>query len=1062
MRIFKKMRVVLLAVVMLFALAFGFACKDNGGTTSTGDYIVTFMVEGVQYGETQSVKKGRRITEPEEPEFSTQGYVFTGWYTDEAFAADKQWNFKTDIVSSDLTLYAGYRVVYDYVTELAKADEACTSKLVWAQATVSDASAYEVKLTDKSGNVTTLAGSVSFDAEAYKVTFTPETIPQGGKYAVSVKDTTKTAEAAVLEDVLFGGAGTENNPYQIGSALDFTMVNQANVEAGTYFSLASNVTIETSREAQKAYTFNGTLLGNGRTITLENSNCAAIYKLGEQGYVYNVGIAGSVSTSSFDSIGAIVDFNAGKVEKINVTANVTSTAGITGSNGLANALNAELEDGKGNRGIAGGVVGTNLATGIVYNCKITTADSSTGTVKANVAGGTIVGLNYGKVEMCVSNGCFGAWNSTESGGKSLSKYSYAGGIVGINAGTVTKCSVTGSAKLLAQRYEDNAAADAAAGTTNSNFGGIAGYNMENATISECYFSGIRVHADENVGGIAGLNAGAISDCYVAGVYNDTTKVLSYVGGRKNVGGVVGKSETTGTVANCYVTANVYAYVAGTAYSVAESASNCVYVSANLNANSLAANPAAVALTAPSGNGNVAVAVEANSYDGQAIDYALSAEYLTTINGNTKFVYDGDLATIVLAFESEVLPELTREVSLYNGSEEWKSVTIAETGAAISGPSKKGYVFVGWSVAPEGEVIFAKGEAISYYGLQDYADGNGNVTLYAQFEERVPNEGLIVAVWGRYVTAELTTSIETEYKTYLGDKLTYTVEFRTYSENAVADFCAAIVDDGDIDVIIGAGNTVNAANGIDYIYRADMITEGLTSRKAALLTDTERAIDFYCYVTGVKNENATVTFVVGGEETKGTVNSFTGETATAPTVTAEDGYEFLGWATKADATEATLTGASFSYADVAELLTDGAVKLYPVFEAKAVEGDTVLKVSVWAKAGAWVTDAELEAIKSGFETYLTSNGYTVANLTITYVVSTATKVADLGAEVNEAGDFDIVIGSGSNITSQGGVAVLEKKSILTDYVAADRQVARLTNNELAVLLYNYLTGATAEA
>lgn len=47
MRIFKKMRVVLLAVVMLFALAFGFACKDNGGTTSTGDYIVTFMVEGV-------------------------------------------------------------------------------------------------------------------------------------------------------------------------------------------------------------------------------------------------------------------------------------------------------------------------------------------------------------------------------------------------------------------------------------------------------------------------------------------------------------------------------------------------------------------------------------------------------------------------------------------------------------------------------------------------------------------------------------------------------------------------------------------------------------------------------------------------------------------------------------------------------------------------------------------------------------------------------------------------------------------------------------------------------
>ena len=195
----------------------------------------------------------------------------------------------------------------------------------------------------------------------------------------------------------------------------------------------------------------------------------------------------------------------------NTTAKIESTAGLAGANGLENALNESLADGEGKRGIAGGVVGTNLAGGTVYNCKIVTSDSSTGTVKACIAGGTIVGLNYGTIELCTSNGCFGAWNSTESGGKSLSNYSYGGGIAGINAGTVTKCFVEGSAKLLSQRYEDAAMGDAASGTNNSNFGGIVGYNMANAKVSECYFAGIRVHADENVGGIPGVNAGSISD-----------------------------------------------------------------------------------------------------------------------------------------------------------------------------------------------------------------------------------------------------------------------------------------------------------------------------------------------------------------------------------------------------------------------------------------------------------------------------------------------------------------------------------------------------------------------
>ena len=73
-----------------------------------------------------------------------------------------------------------------------------------------------------------------------------------------------------------------------------------------------------------------------------------------------------------------------------------------------------------------------------------------------------------------------------------------------------------------------------------------------------------------------------------------------------------------------------------------------------------------------------------------------------------------------------------------------------------------------------------------------------------------------------------------------------------------------------------------------------------------------------------------------------------------------------------------------------------------------------------------------------------------------MVTNTTTVADLGAEVNTAGDFDFIIGCGSNVTTKGGVTVKEKADILTSLVAAGRMAARLTDNTLAQELYAYLT------
>ncbi len=1069
MRHTRRIGIILLALLMLGTMVLCIACKKVPADENKNLLTVTFQVEGKQYGEVLKVQKGRRITEPAAPTFSTEGRVFTGWYTSEDFAADSKWNFATSIVTDNVTLYAGYRMVNPYVSDVAKAEQPVTSKLVFTQSAASAAEAYEVILTDKHGEKTTLTGTVSFDAAKFQVTFTPTTVPQGGVYTVSIKDTTQSAEAAVAEGILFCGAGTESNPYLIGSALDFTAVNQANVSKGTYFKLNNNITIETSRDAQKDFIFDGTFLGGGKTITLENSNCAAIYKLGENGYIYNVGIGGKVSTALYDSVGTMVDFNAGKVEKVNVTANVESTAGLTGSKGLANALDETLADGAGNRGIAGGVVGTNLATGVVYNCKITSASSATGTIKASIGGGTIVGLNYGKVELCISNGCLGAWNSKETG-KTNSAYSYSGIIVGINKGSIVKCGVDTSGKLLAQRYAEESQAAAGAGTNNANLGGIAGYNMAEGTISECYFKGIRVHGDENIGGIAGLNAGSITNCYVSGVYQ-STKILAYIGGRTNVGGIVGKTEGSGSVSNCYVTANVYAYgESGVAYTVAEKAENCVYLSANLNTksdNDGTGNPDPVTLTVPQGNGNVAVEVVAGSADGTTDDYVLAESYLATVNGAGKFVFD---TAIKLQFETEILPEETVSVDLYVDGALSSTVSVAETGAAIEAPAKRGYKFVGWALTADGEVKFAAEAAISLYDVLELADKDGKISLYAVYEVRPANEGLIVAIWERYITAEQSEAIKAAYQAYMAEKgLSYTVEFRGYSDaayHAVADFGAAINKDGDIDVILGAGANITSQGGVAYIARGKMLTEGLTDRYSVMLTDTSRALDFFGWSSGTENVDFEITFDVSGSKTSVTLNTIFDASTTAPEVTAAEGFTFKGWATAADATEAAIkVKESISYSDVKDLLADGKVTLYPVFEANAVTppaSSTTLKVSVWANGGNWITDAELEAIKTGFAAYLTAQGIDPATVTINWV-DTATngnKVADLGAAVNAAGDFDIIIGCGANVTTKGGVEVAEKADILTAIVAGDRDAARITANTLAVHLYTYLTTAPA--
>lgn len=84
---------------------------ENGGVLdpSTGEviqyYAVTFDSKGGSSVDSIVAAKGSLLTKPENP--IREGYTFTGWFKNEACTV--AWNFASDLVAEDTTLYAGWK-----------------------------------------------------------------------------------------------------------------------------------------------------------------------------------------------------------------------------------------------------------------------------------------------------------------------------------------------------------------------------------------------------------------------------------------------------------------------------------------------------------------------------------------------------------------------------------------------------------------------------------------------------------------------------------------------------------------------------------------------------------------------------------------------------------------------------------------------------------------------------------------------------------------------------------------------------------------------------------------
>ena len=157
---------------------------------------------------------------------------------------------------------------------------------------------------------------------------------------------------------------------------------------------------------------------------------------------------------------------------------------------------------------------------------------------------------------------------------------------------------------------------------------------------------------------------------------------------------------------------------------------------------------------------------------------------------------------------------------------------------------------------------------------------------------------------------------------------------------------------------------------------------------------------------------------------------------------------------ADSSRKVIINANCQHLDLAKALYD-----FVLADANEFE----LHITFWLNNNTWITVDELEQLKVTIPTYLASlfplaEGATLLdtyNVKVTTYDAENTKVAQLGEETKALRDgkgTDIIIGCGANVTSTGGFSDATVKDIQASLVANSRKVALITNNALAVLLF----------
>ncbi len=625
-------------------------------TGETGEAIPSQEVK-----EGYTVELTRQISEPN----NSREHIFRGWYSsynEETNTYSDPFDIEKYRIFSDTTLYAKWSFPTDQPSEFTIGDDAFSRTIKWIQKGVDNNTVFSISLIEGveediyihddimdedvyDHTEITYTTNPSFaitgttTVSGYEVSFTTD-FNYGSKYYQFSVSTNGSAPVQ-FNDIQFKGSGTQADPYYVYNEADLKYLTMNDIGEDVYAVMKNNITIHSLYSEKVGKTFNGHFDGNGYSITLKN-NSGLFYKVGPKGDVFGATFYGAVSGSD-PSIGVVANFNEGHIHNVDSAAVSVSSQG-----GTVNKIQTISNGG------VGGIVGTNLAGGIIND--VTVSSSSGNTIQGNIAVGGVAGINYGTIKHMTISAIVGAYNGKEASNTIAN--SFAGVVVGVNYGTVYQVNVDG--KINCRRIEDGKEGDGA-----TNIGGVVGYNAKDGLVDECLFQGMRCVGDTNVGGIVGYNDGTITNCFdgrrlrkPSNTVIEERQFIVPVIGSYNVGGIAGYCTNNSVITNVFSTANVWSYKT-MPYSVASRASNAISVKYNfqsrLASNYLGRTYGEVisnTLTAPKGENLIEIDNSAQrelrmnyclgwTYDGAtgAYDATIGSQYLEIL-GN-KFVKGGN-------------------------------------------------------------------------------------------------------------------------------------------------------------------------------------------------------------------------------------------------------------------------------------------------------------------------------------------------------------------------------------------------------------------------------------
>lgn len=139
-------------------------------------------------------------------------------------------------------------------------------------------------------------------------------------------------------------------------------------------------------------------------------------------------------------------------------------------------------------------------------------------------------------------------------------------------------------------------------------------------------------------------------------------------------------------------------------------------------------------------------------------------------------------------------------------------------------------------------------------------------------------------------------------------------------------------------------------------------------------------------------------------------------------------------------------------DTAALLREVGYKIVVGADIPKITYD--MQIAVYTRYADASTVSDLVAAFK--EDYAEKNGVAAPKIKYSMLGASNTAVAAFGKLVN-AGNYDIVFGTGNNINTDGGVSVLAKKtySVVSAAYTGTRYISYLTENEIAVAFYNFM-------